>query len=417
MDLYYRRDNCRLCHSANIELVVPLSPMPIATPNFAIPGVDKSHPVFREAVPLELHLCNDCGLLQVPHVGNPELQYSNYVYTTSLSAGLTEHFCNFASEVIAKLELPPNALVVEMGSNDGTLLRFFKDAGMQVQGIDPAREIARRATEAGIDTIGDFFATAVAEKITADRGVADVMIANNVLANIDDLSEIVAGVRTILADDGVFVFETQYGAEVVEHNLLDTVYHEHLSYFNIRPLQLYFAANGMEILDVERIETKGGSIRVFVQIKGGPRAVRTIVADMVRGEEQNGHYGKEIYRRWAGEITDIRKQLSEIVTEQRGAGRKVGGYGVSVGTTTLLPQFELTDKIDVLFDDDPNKDPNLIGPGYDIPVHPTHSVYDIEPGAIIIFAWRYADLIIAKHQRFIEQGGQFVVPLPQMKTY
>ena len=415
MDLYYKRDNCRLCHSADIQMVVRLAPMPIATPNFSIPGAEKSNPVFREAVPLELHLCNDCGLLQVPHVGNPNLQYSNYVYTTSLSAGLTEHFRGFSSDVIAKLGLKPNSLIVEMGSNDGTLLRFFKEAGMQVQGVDPAREIARRATEAGIDTVGDFFGIDVAEKVKVDRGAANVVIANNVIANIDDLREVVAGVRAILADDGVFVFETQYGVEVVEQNLLDTVYHEHLSYFNIKPLQMYFTANGMEIFDVERIKTKGGSIRVFVQNAKGPWPVQSTVAHLVRSEEENGHYNTEIYQRWAEEIGDIRRKLSEIVAEQNDAGRKVGGYGVSVGTTTLLPQFELTDKIDFLFDDDPNKDPKLVGPGYAIPVFPTQSVYDKKPGVIIVFAWRYAELIIAKHGRFIEQGGKFIVPLPQMK--
>jgi len=395
-----------------MELVLKLSPMPIATPNFAVPGVDKSHPVFRQAVPLELHLCNDCGLLQVPHVGNPDIQYSNYIYTTSLSAGLTEHFRRYASDVIAKLNLEPDSLIVEMGSNDGTLLRFFKDAGMRVQGVDPAREIARRATESGIDTIGNFFGKAVAGKITADCGAANVLIANNVIANIDDLGEIVAGAKAVLADGGVFVFETQYGANVVKQNLLDTVYHEHLSYFNVKPLVLYFTGRGMEVFDVEMIETKGGSIRVFVQRAEGGRPVQPIVDEMVHAEQTAGHYGLKIYRRWADKIDEIRMRLSDIIDEQHAAGRKAGGYGVSVGTTTLLSQFGLTGKIDVLFDDDPEKDSVLTGPGYAIPTFPTEAVYDEKPGVIIIFAWRYADLIIAKHQRFIEQGGKFVIPLP-----
>ncbi len=414
MKLFYKRNDCRLCGSSKMELVLSLAPMPIATPNFAVPDTAKSHAIFQEAVPLELHLCKDCGLLQLPHVGNPEIQYTNYVYTTSLSAGLTEHFKNYAADVLEKLAPSTDSLVVEMGSNDGTLLGFFKEAGMRVQGVDPAHEIARFASEQGIETYGAFFGETIANQILAEKGPASVMIANNVIANIDDLNDIVAGIRAILTNDGVFVLETQYGADVVEKNLLDTVYHEHLSYFNIKPLKLHFARHGMEIFDVERIWTKGGSIRVFVQHAGGPRPIESVVADMVQKEEDTGHYDQAIYNAWQNRIFGIRSALNDLVTAERVLGKPVGGYGVSVGTTTLLPQFEMTDKIDVLFDDDPNKDSELVGPGYRIPVHQTEAVYHEKPGVIVIFAWRYAELIIKKHQRYIEQGGKFIVPLPDV---
>jgi len=399
----------------DLDLALPLAPMPIATPNFAVPNADASNAVFQEAVPLELYLCNDCGLLQILHVGNPDIQYTNYIYTTSLSAGLTEHFKTYAADVLEQLSPDLGSLIVEMGSNDGTLLRFFKNAGMNVQGVDPAREIAERATEQGIDTTGAFFGEKIAREIYETKGAAAIVIANNVIANIDDLTDIVVGTRELLVKEGVFVFETQYGVDVVEKNLLDTVYHEHLSYFNIKPLKLHFARHGMEVFDVQRIPTKGGSIRVFVQKINGPRSLKPIVASMISYEEQMGHYKREIYLRWQQEISDIRSHLATIVAEQHAEGRLVGGYGVSVGTTTMMSQFELTKKIDILFDDDPNKDPDLTGPGYSIPVLPTLAVYDKNPGVIIIFAWRYADMIMAKHQKFIEQGGKFIVPLPSLK--
>jgi hypothetical protein len=410
--LYYTRNDCRLCGSTHLALALALAPMPIATPNFAIPGVGTDDPAFRKSIPLELCLCRACGLLQILHVGNPDIQYTHYVYTTSLSLGLAEHFKSYARETLAALRLAPGSLIVEMGSNDGTLLRHFRDAGHRVLGVDPALDIARRATAAGIETLGEYFTAELAARVRAGSGPATAIIANNVLANIDDLDSVTEGVRLLLADDGAFVFETQYGADVVEKNLLDTVYHEHLSYFNVKPLATHYARHGLEIFDVQRIWTKGGSIRVFVQPAGGRRPKSACVDDMIRAEEAAGYYDPARYERWAGEIAEIRRQLSNIADEVHASGRLVGGYGVSVGTTTLLPQFGLTDKIDVLFDDDPKKDRELVGPDYSIPVLPTSGVYDKSPGAIIIFAWRYAEPIIAKHRRYIENGGRFIVPLP-----
>ena len=413
--LYYKRHNCRLCHSTDIRTAISLAPMPIATPNFSIPDTDTGSGAFREPVPLDLSLCRSCGLLQVLHVGNPELQYANYVYTTSLSLGLAQHFERYTVEVLAAIRAKPGALVIEIGSNDGTLLQYFKKAGMRVLGIDPAQAIARQATAAGVETIAAFFTADMAKKVRAERGAADLMIANNVIANIDDMNDMIAGVHHLLADQGVFVFETQYGADVVERNLLDTVYHEHLSYFNIKPLSIGFARHGLELFDVQRVTTKGGSIRVFVQHCGGQHAVLPVVREMIDAEEKAGHYGEALYRNWMSEIAEIRQQLGVMAAAEHARGRKVGGYGVSVGTTTLLPQFAMTDKVDMLFDDDSKKAAKLIGPDYAIPVQGTDAVYQHNPGMIVIFAWRYADPIIAKHAKYLEQGGKFVIPLPKVR--
>ncbi|CAA7613593.1 conserved hypothetical protein [Candidatus Terasakiella magnetica] len=413
-DFYSKRDTCRLCGSKHLDVAVPLAPMPIATTNFLLPGFDRSHPVFKQPVPLDLMFCRECGLLQVVHIGNPELQYRNYIYTTSISLGLREHFAAYTREVVATIQPQPGALVVEMGSNDGTLLGFFKELGLSVQGVDPATEIARQATVGGIPTLGTFFNQNSAAQILAERGPAALIIANNVLANIDDLSGVTAGIRTLLTPDGVFVFETQYGADVIEKNLLDTVYHEHLSYFDITPLHKYFAANCLRIIDVQRIWTKGGSIRVMVQRAECSRAERPSVAAFLAEEQAKGMFKPAYYRQLTSRLAKVQNDLAKIVGEEKAKGKKICGYGASVGTTALLPQFKVAQDIDVIFDDDPKKGSLLSGPDYDIPIVSSEKLAEMNPGAVIVFAWRYIDTIVARNKKYINNGGKFIIPLPDV---
>jgi hypothetical protein len=414
---YYKRDNCRLCGSRNVAIVLPLEPMPIATPNFRILDASADSMVFTDAVPMDLFLCSDCGHLQILHVGNPDLQYTNYVYTTSLSLGLREHFRQYACEVVERIQPPAGSLVVELGSNDGTFLQFFKaDHGMAVLGVDPAREIARQASLSGIETIGDFFGPQIARQILEMKGPAKILVANNVIANVDNIAYWVTGVRDVLAPDGVFVFETQYGLDVITKNLLDTIYLEHLSYFNVKPLDAFLARLGMEMIDVQRIWTKGGSIRVTAQLAGGARprsaAVRAFAAD----ELAQGAYEPGFYGRLGDDIGAIRDDLKTIIAEQRKTGRAIAGYGVSVGTITLLAQLQLTRDIAFLVDDDPKKEHLLAGPGYSIPVLPPRAIYERNPGAVVVFAWRYIDPIARKNKEYLQMGGKFVVPLPTVSV-
>jgi len=411
-NLFYVRHTCRLCHSDKQELVVPMAGMPIGTPNFQVPNASVDDPVFRAAVPMALHLCRDCGHLQILHVGNPEVQYRNYVYTTSLSLGLREHFAGYANDVVSRFGIAPGSLVVELGSNDGSLLGYFKERGMRVLGVDPAVDIARRATEAGIETIGDFFTDVIGHRILQSHGAASVVIANNMIANVDNLDPLVIGVRDVLAPDGLFVFETQYGVDVTEKNLLDTVYHEHLSYFNIKPLIRFFARLGMELIDVQHIWTKGGSIRVTVQRAGGPKKPSAEVARFVAEEDRLGVDQPAYYAPYVKRIAAIRDELIAMADAAHARGQSVAGYGVSVGTTTLLPQFGLENKIDFLVDDDPKKGNVMAGPGYDIPILPPAALYERKPAFVVVFAWRYVDPIRAKHARYFAEGGKFVVPLP-----
>jgi hypothetical protein len=394
-----------------MTLVVPLRPVPIATPNVGTAGTNNEHELARTVAPLDLYLCGDCGHLQILDVVDPAVQYRNYLYRTAISVGLVEHFGALAADVMARQRPVSGSLVVEIGSNDGSLLRFFKDAGMNVLGIDPARAIAAQATSAGIETLPEFFTADLAERIVRERGKAKVILANNVMANIDDLSDVMAGLRILLDFDGVFVFETQWGADVIRHNLVDTIYHEHLSYFMVRSLVAFFAAGGMALIDVRRIPAKGGSLRCIVQLTGGPRPVESSVAECLASEVADGMFDLATYRSFTRRLEDIRTELSNLIAGIRATGGTIAGYGASVGTTTLLHQFCLWDSIDFLVDDHPFKDV-LIGPGYRLPVLSADALYQRRPAAVVVFAWRYADSIIARHSRYREAGGKFIVTLP-----
>lgn len=412
--LYRALTKCILCGSKHLDVAVPLAPIPIATPTFAVPEHLRGNDSAFDAAPLDLMLCRDCGHLQTSHLVDPEFNYKHYVYTTASSLGLVEHFRGLAARVAERVRPARDALVVEIGSNDGSLLRFFKAAGQRVLGIDPAEKIAASATAAGILTLARFFDRPLAEEIARDHGEATVVIANNVIANIEDVGVFTRGLDPLLASDGVFVFETQYGADVIDRTLLDTVYTEHLSYCMIRPLVTHFARAGYQVIDVERIATKGGSIRVTVQRTGGPRPVAASVAATVADEERRGMFGLGYYRPFAERVQSIGRRLNQIVDAEEARGSFVAGYGVSVGTSTLLHQFGLVGRIRCLFDDNPQKESHLRGPGYAIPVHGPEAVLREKPGAIIVFAWRYADPIVAKHRAYLSQGGRFFVPLPDV---
>jgi SAM-dependent methyltransferase len=413
--LYERRDRCILCGSDRMTDVVPLAPMPIATPNFSAAS-GASPEALRAGVPLGIHQCGACGHLQVGYVGNPEFQYRDYVYTTSESLGLPDHFRRYAAEIVERLALPPGSFVVEFGSNDGTLLRAFRERGMTVLGVDPARRIAEEATARGIPTLPDFFSEAVARSIVAERGPARLCVANNVLANVDAMPDVAEGIARLLADDGVFVFETQYGADVIERTLLDTVYHEHVSYFLLTPLAAFFAAHALELFDVERIDTKGGSFRAYVQRAGGTRPRSDDLRALLAREAAEGMFAQPFYDRLTERLAEIRTDLAGRIAAARAAGDIVAGYGVSVGTSTLIAQLDVADALAFLVDDAEVRAPLLAGPGYAIPVLRRDALTERMPAFVIVFAWRYVDAIVAKNQAYLAAGGSFVVPLPSVRV-
>jgi len=414
--LFRHRDDCRLCHSLALDKVVPLAPIPVATPNVGLASDGEQATLAAALAPLDLYLCRDCGHLQLTDVVDPEVQYNNFAYTTSISLGLTEHFGRMADDVIKRAALTKGALVVEIGSNDGTLLRFFKERGMAVLGIDPARAIAQRATRDGIETLPRFFTAELAKTIRAERGPAAVIISNNTFANLDDVDGPTEGIRTLLADDGLFVFETQHGADVVRRMLIDTVYHEHQSYFLAGPLAAFFPRHGMELIAVEHLPTKGGSIRGTAQRAGGPYRGDGSVEAVIAEEQADGLKHPRSYQAFVGRLEAMRTRLARMLETEVRAGHRIAGYGASVGSVTLINQLNLGRVLAFVADDKPLTDA-FLGPDYRIPVRFPDALYQEEVDLVVILAWRYAEPIIAKHRRFIDGGGRFAVPWPEVRIH
>jgi SAM-dependent methyltransferase len=345
---------------------------------------------------------------------DPSLIYRNYLYRTAISKGLAEHFGSLCEAAVSRLGLRPGRLVVEFGSNDGTLLNFFREKGMRVQGIDPAGAIAAEATARGIPTRADFFGERLANELAASVGKADLILSNNVMANIDDLEDVIRGIKALLAPGGAYAFETQYALDVFEHTLIDVIYHEHISCFSVQPVVRAFARFGLEVFDAERIPTKGGSIRFWVQHRGGPQPLAPRVAELVKLENESGLYDPAYHRRFGDRVADIKAKLHALIAQARSRG-PIAAYGTSVGCAALIHQFGLEDKLDFMLDDTPFKQ-RIEGPGYDLPVHSGVGVYRLRPALIIILAWRYAKPIMANHRKYIEGGGRFVVPLPEVRV-
>jgi hypothetical protein len=409
------RKTCRLCGSQRMVRSIPLASVPIVSPNVGTTAHESGRGLTRIVAPLDNYLCQDCGLIQLVHVVDPSLIYRNYLYRTAVSHGLADHFRELARAVIERVALKAGELVIEFGSNDGTLLGFFRDAGMKVQGVDPAKQIAAEATAKGIPTRADFFNPAVAQDLRGRRGGARAVIANNAMANIDDLDAIFDGVQTILAAEGAFVFETQYALDVLEKTLLDTIYHEHITTFSVQPVARALGRFGLVLFDAERIPTKGGSIRLWVQHADGLRPVAARVAELITLEQRSGLYDLACHRRFSERVAHIKFELHRLIADARRSGRPIAAYGTSVGCAALIHQFELEDKLDFLFDDTPLKG-RLDGPGYDLPVYPAEGVMRRKPALIVILAWRYAGPIVGKHANYIEQGGRFVIPLPEISV-
>ncbi len=409
----HRRSTCRLCAGRDLKEVLCLEPTPPA--NAFVPreliGVDQA--VF----PLDVFFCQSCGHVQLLDVVDPKVLFENYVYVSGTSPLFVKHFKEYAEDIIGNYHPPKGGLVVDIGSNDGTLLSFFKSAGLIVLGIDPARDISQDATRSGVETWCHFFTSKLSSKIKIQRGLAHVITANNVFAHADDLVGIVHGIRDLLALEGVFVFEVSYLLDVFEKTLFDTIYHEHLSYHSVRPLQQFFSKNGMELISAERINTHGGSLRGVAQLKNGTHTKQNSVEKLIANEEKLGLDQAETFEAFGCHIDKIKTKLTNQLKSLKARGKTIAGFGAPAKATTLMYHFGIGPGIiDFIVDDSPLKQ-NLYAPGLHIPVLPSQAIYEKKPDAIVILAWNFAEPIMKNHAQYLDQGGQFIVPLPEVKSF
>lgn len=407
---YYRRQDCRLCGSKNVFAGIKFE----ATPPGDIFVKNEELGRIQECYPLDLCLCRDCGSIQLLDVVNPKLLYGTYLYQTSISLGLPEHFRAYARDCLSVLGLERDKLVIDIGSNDGTLLRCFQEEGMKVLGIDPAPEAVGAARLKGVDTIQNFFDCALAEKIRIQRGDISLVTANNVIANIDELGDFVDGVKVLIEPQGYFVLETGCGRSLFENRLIDVVYHEHLSYFTVKPLDNFFRRHGMKIVDAYWIPSKGGSIRCFVQSMKSLVAVLPTVAQMILLEESKGIGTLEPFSRMSAFIKQRKEELGALLDNLRGRGKTIAGYGASVGVTTLLHLFGLNNRLDFLVDDNPVRF-GRFSPGHHIPVYSSETLNEKKPDYVLILSWRYTQPIIKRHEEYVRRGGRFISCLQDLK--
>ena len=407
----FHRTTCRLCESPNVELVVKLEPIPLSENYCDDSETGKS----AARYPVDLYMCADCGHVQQLDVVDSKSLWESYTYYSGEAKGMPEHFNQVAAKIIDVYQPTAGSLIIDIGSNDGSLLLPFKNAGYPVLGIDPATEIARMATESGIETIPKLMSLDLAQKIRAERGPADVICMFNAFAHADNMGEIAESIRSMLAPDGVFVFEAQYLLDIIDRVLIATIFHEHMSHHSVKALTIFLDRHGMELIDVERVPIQHGSLIGTVQIKGGRRKVNASVQQLLDLEAQRGLGKIETLKQFAEKIRKQRERTSRLVGEWKKAGVSVAGYGAARSGPTLISQLGLTGTIDYIVDDHPQK-VNKYSSGDGIKILPTSELCKRMPAYTIILAWVHSAKIIATNQEYLNKGGRFVVLCPETRV-
>lgn len=405
--LYTVRPDCRLCRGQQLETVLSLPATPPANAYLRQEKLAEPEPFF----PLTVALCRDCGLVQLREVVSPEHLFRQYIYVSSTSPAFVNHFITAAEQLTERFGIPAGSLIVDIGSNDGILLRPYQERGMRVLGIDPATAIAEQATTSGIPTIPEFFTEALAMQLRDAHGSAHFIGATNVFAHIDDVEEIVRGVKQLLAPQGVFVFENAYLIDFLEQTLFDTVYHEHLCYYSVQPLIPFFRRFGLEVFAAERISTHGGSIRVFVG-HAGAHAVEPSVAERLAEEAQADVTNPSTYQAFSARVTENAKVLRSLLNTVRAEGGTVAGYGAPAKATTLLHAAGITRDDFTCVVDDSSWKQGLHLPGNHIPVVSYAQFAEAPTSHLLILAWNFAPQIIEKLAAYRAQGGKCIVPVP-----
>src|SRR3989344_804461 len=405
---YIHKTQCRVCKGRDLVRFLSLGEHP-PVDNFT----DREHLDAEKRYPLDVYFCNTCNLVQLLDVvTQEELFHGNYAYFSSASVPLVEHFKSYAED-LKKDVLQKDDLVVDIGSNDGILLQFFVD-GYRVLGVEPSANVAEVARKKGIETIAGFFTVDMAKQIVKKYGKAKVISANNVFAHIDNLDEIVQGVKELLTDDGVFVSESHYLLDLIEKREFDTVYHEHLCYYSVKPLQHLFGRFGMEVFDVRRVNSHGGSIRVYARRKSG-KPLSESVAGLLELEEKAGLHTLERFSGVQREGNAIRDRLVALVRGFRAEGKTVTAYGAPAKSGTLLNFCGFTaDDLKYVTDTTPQK-VGLLTPGSHIPVLSPEILATETPDYILLLAWNYRTFILEKEKGLRERGAKFIIPIPEVE--
>lgn len=409
---YYFRESCRMCDSKSLVKAMSLTPTPPGNDFLSKSELDREEIVY----PLDLYFCDECSHLQLGHIVAPKILYQkNYSYVSATSRQFVNHLKNYAEEMIDRFGLKKGNLVADIGSNDGTCLSFFKKGGMDVLGIDPAIEIANKASANGIKTIADFFGYRLSLDLRKKYGAAKHITSHNACAHIDDLFDVVKGVHHWLDNDGVFVMEVGYFVDVYNNTWFDTIYHEHVDYHTVKPFIKLFERVGMELISVERVSPQGGSIRLMSQKISGKLQPDDSINKLILLEQKLGLDRVETLKVFNNNILSTRKELHTLVKSLKKNGKSIAGFGAPTKATTLMAHFGINDEIlDFIVDDNPLKQ-GLFSPMTHIEILPASELYKRRPDYVLILAWNFSEPIIKMHKKYSEEIGKFILPMPKPK--
>lgn len=405
----FKLELCRACGSSRLLTFLQLGPTPV--PNGFL-NKNYYHKA-EKFYPLDVCFCNNCALVQLAHVVSPKIMFKNYVYIPSTSETMRNHFSQLAAEAIRKTNFNKQELVVDIGSNDGTLLSYFKSSGKKILGIDPAENLAKKANKEGIETICALFTAEVAHRIKKKHGSAKIITATNVVAHIHDLHDFLEGAKILLSDDGLFIAEFPYLLDLIQKVEFDTIYQEHLTYFSITPLVNLLKVHNLTLIDVHRMSVHGGSVRVFISKK--PLKVNKRVQRLLQLEQKKQLLSFETYLKFRRRVDKIRHELVQQLWKLHLKNKKIVGYGASAKGNVMLNYCRIgPETLEYIVDSIPYKQGRFT-PGMHIPIFPESKLLKEQPDYTLLLAWNFADEIIKKQAEYRKRGGKFILAIPKLK--
>jgi SAM-dependent methyltransferase len=401
---------CRLCGSTLLQTFVDLGKSPLCESFLSAEQLEEVEPFY----PLHVRICEECLLVQLEAYVSASEIFEEYAYFSSYSDSWVAHAGAYTDMIVERLGLTSRSLVVELASNDGYLLQHFVRQGIPALGIDPAANVAEAAQARGVETIVDFFDTRLATQLVDEGRRADLIVANNVLAQVPGLNDFVAGIKLLLAPDGVATIEVPHVARLIEGLQFDTIYHEHYSYFSFTTVVRLFASHGLETVDVEELPSHGGSLRVYVQPRGDKaREVGEGVADLLEQERNGGYDRLDGYADFADRVVEVKWALLELLIGLRREGKQVVGYGAPGKGNTLLNYCGIrTDLLDYTVDKNPHKHGKYL-PGTHIPIYAPKRIDETRPDYILVLPWNLKKEILMQLEHIQAWGAQLIVPIPR----